>query len=268
MKREAERAIAHPIGKQWEDAFSHIEALTLARAGRLQEARRTALAATDLARQSGQRERAAMFEAAVAVWEAFYGNASAARRAADDALRRGRGRDIDYAVAFALAVSGNVSRSRALADDLARAFPEDTSVQFMYLPTLRALFALNSSQPGAAIQGLQSASRFDRAVGGLGFNAFFGALYPVYVRGRAYLAAHQPREAAAEFQKILDHRTIVLADPMDALARLQLARALEASGDTARAKSSYRDLFALWKDADLDVPVLKQARAEYARLRD
>ena len=158
-------------------------------------------------------------------------------------------------------------RDRArLPSDLAREFPEDTSVQFMYLPTLRALFALNARDAAAAIQSLQTASRFDLAMGGIGFNGYFGRLYPIYVRGLAYLAAQQPAEAAAEFQRIVDHRSIVLVDPMDALARLQLARALALSGDTVKAKSVYNDLLTLWKNADPDIRVLKEARAEYARL--
>ena len=119
----------------------------------------------------------------------------------------------------------------------------------------------------AAIQSLQTASRFDLATGGIGFNGYFGKLYPIYVRGLAYLAAQQPVEAAAEFQRIVDHRSIVLVDPIDALARLQLARALALSGDTVKAKSAYNDLFTLWKNADPEIPVLKEARAEYARLR-
>ena len=137
----------------------------------------------------------------------------------------------------------------------------------MWLPTLHALFYLNARDSAAAIRSLQTASRFDLALGGLGFNGFFGALYPVYVRGMAYLAADQPREAAAEFQKILDHRTIVLADPMGALARLQLARALVLSGDTVKAKSVYDDLLTLWKNADPGIPVVEAARAEHARLQ-
>jgi eukaryotic-like serine/threonine-protein kinase len=139
-------------------------------------------------------------------------------------------------------------------------------VQFMYLPTLRALFALNAHDPAAAIQALQVASRYDLHTGGVGIIQRFGALYPIYVRGQAYLAARQPAEAAGEFQRILDHRSIVLVDPMGALARLQLARALALSGDTVKAKSAYSDLLTLWADADSDIPVLEAARAEYARL--
>jgi hypothetical protein len=118
----------------------------------------------------------------------------------------------------------------------------------------------------AAIQALQVASRYDLHTVGVSYIGRFGALYPIYVRGQAYLAARQPAAAAGEFHRILDHRSIVLVDPMDAMARLQLARALALSGDTVKAKSAYRDLFTLWKNADSDIPVLKAARAEYGRL--
>jgi Flp pilus assembly protein TadD len=118
----------------------------------------------------------------------------------------------------------------------------------------------------AAIQALQTASRYDLALGGLGFTGRFGGLYPIYVRGKAYLEANQPAAAVAEFQRIVDHRSIVLVDPMDAMARLQLARALALSGDTVKAKRAYNDLLTLWKDADPDVRLLKEAQAEYARL--
>ncbi|MEO7270720.1 MAG: hypothetical protein ABI211_01815 [Vicinamibacterales bacterium] len=251
-----------------EDLISHLEALALARSGRLQDARRMSAIPAEIAQRSGRRERAGLFEAATAVWEALYGNAAAARQSAASALKLGRGRDVDYAAAFALALAGDLPQSRALADDLSRDGPEDTSVQFMYLPTLRALFSLNTSTPdaAAAIHALQTASRYDLALGRVGIVGRFGGLYHIYVRGLAYLAARQPAKAAAEFQRILDHRGIVLVDPMDPLARLQLARALVLSGDIVKAKHAYGDLFTLWKDADPDSAVLKAAQAEYARL--
>ena len=178
--------------------------------------------------------------AATAVWEAFYGNTAAARQKAMEATALSRGRHVDYAVAFALALSGDVARARQLAGDLEKNFPEDTSVQSLYLPALRALFAIDARDPSAAIQSLQSASRYDLGSGGLAFYWRFGALYPIYVRGQAYMAARQPAQAVAEFQRIVDHRSIVLVDPMDAMARLQLARALALSGDTVKAKSAVR----------------------------
>ena len=139
----------------------------------------------------------------------------------------------------------------------------------MYLPTLRALFSLNTPTPdaAAAIQALQTASRYDLALGRIGFIGRFGGLYSIYVRGLAYLAARQPAAAASEFQRILDHRSIVLVDPIDAMARLQLARALALSGDAVKAKAAYDDLFTLWKAADAKIPIIEKARAEYARLR-
>ena len=261
------RAVLARGNRGTEDRISHVEALVLARSGRLEDARRTSAVAVDIAQNVGQRERAALFEVATAVWEAFYGNGAAARQKVTRALDLARGRDVDYAAAFALVLSGDEARSRALAAELAKNFPEDTSVQYLYLPTLRGLFSLNAHDAAAAIQSLQTASRFDLGIGGVGVTGYFGRLYPIYVRGLAYLAAHQPAEAIGEFQRILDHRSIVLVDPMAAMARLQLARALALSGDTVKARSAYNDLFALWKDADADIPVLKRAKTEYARLQ-
>ncbi|AMY09305.1 putative PEP-CTERM system TPR-repeat lipoprotein [Luteitalea pratensis] len=263
LRRSAAIARKNPAA---EDIMSHLEALAMARSGRLHEARSMAAMPVEIAQRSGRRERAGLFAAATAVWEAFYGNAAAARHSATRALDLGRGREVDYAAAFALALAGDLPQSRALAEDLARQFPEDTFVQFMYLPTLRALFALSTHDSAAAIQALQTASRYDLALGGVGFTGRFGGLYPVYVRGLAYLAAQQPTAAAAEFRRILDHGSIVLVDPMDAMARLQLARALVLSGETAKAKSAYDDLFTLWKDADPGIPMVNEARAEYAKL--
>lgn len=266
LRRTATAARKNPAT---EDSIANIEALALARSGQLQDARRMAERAVQIAEKSGQQERAGLFEAATAVWEAFYGNGAAARQRATRSLALGRGgREVDYAAAFALALSSDLPQSRSLAQDLAREFPEDTSVQFMYLPTLRALFSLNTPTPdaAAALQALQTASRYDLALGRVGFIGRFGGLYPIYVRGLAYLAARQPAEAAAEFQRIVDHRSMVLVDPVDAMARLQMARALALSGDIVKAKNVYRDLLTLWKNADPDIPVLKAARAEYARL--
>ncbi len=250
-----------------EDMIAHLEALVLARSGRLQEARRIASGAVEIARRASRHERAAHFVVATAVWEAFYGNTAAARQKAMEATALSRGRHVDYAAAFALALSGDVARARQLAGDPEKNFPEDTSVQSLYLPALRALFAIDAHDPSAAIQSLQSASRYDLGTGGLAFYWRFGALYPIYVRGHAYLAARQPAKAVAEFQRIVDHRSIVLVDPMDAMARLQLARALDLSGDTVKAKSAYSDLLTLWKDADAKIPIVQQARAESVRLR-
>jgi tetratricopeptide (TPR) repeat protein len=199
------------------------------------------------------------------VREAVFGNASEARRNALAALDLSKGRDVQYGAALALALSGDLSRSQALADDLERRFPEDTFVRFTYLPTLRAVLALNRGEPSNAVKLLQIAAPFDLAIPG-SYLGFFGALYPAYVRGEAYLAARQHDEAGAEFQKILDRRRIVGSDVILPLAHLQIGRAYALSGDKAKARSAYQDFFNLWKDADPDIPILKQAQAEYAKL--
>lgn len=146
-------------------------------------------------------------------------------------------------------------------------FPENTFVQFSYLLTLRALFALNRREPSRVIELLQISAPNELGAPASSFSGFFGALYPIYVRGLAYLARHQSSAAAAEFQKILDHRGIVVIDPIGALAHLQLGRALAESGDKVKAMSAYHGFLMLWKDADPDIPVLKQAKAEYAKLQ-
>jgi hypothetical protein len=148
---------------------------------------------------------------------------------------------------------------------LERRFPEDTSVRFSYLPVLRARLALNHGDASLALTLLQAAIPYELGVPRSGVSALFGALYPVYVRGEAYLAAHQGVEAATEFRKILDHRGVVINDPIGALARLQLGRAFAMSGDMTRAKAAYQDFLSLWKDADPDIPILKQAKAEFAK---
>jgi serine/threonine protein kinase/tetratricopeptide (TPR) repeat protein len=263
MEREAALSQGKPGA---EESIAHSQALVLAHSGHLQQATRMSQRAVDLARQVDQRGSAATYEAGAAVWNAFFGNASAASRSAIAALDLSKGRDVEYGAAFALALSGESSRAEALADDLERRFPEDTSVRFSYLPALRGLFALNHHDPSKAIDLLQTAVPYDLAQTGIGFFGLFGNLYPAYVRGEAYLAAHQGLQAAAEFQKILDHRGIVLADPAGPLARLELGRAYALSGDKTRAKAAYQDFLTLWKDADPDIPILQQAQSEYAML--
>ena len=182
------------------------------------------------------------------------------------ALALSKGREVEYGAAFALALAGDSARSQTLANDLERRFPEDTPVRFCYTPVLRALLALNRDEPSKAVELLQIAGPYELGAPPSSFYGFFGTFYPAYVRGLAYLAAHQGAEAAAEFQKILDHRGIVISDPIGALAHLQLGRAYALSGDKTKAKSAYQDFLTLWKDADPEIPIFKQAKAEYAKL--
>jgi tetratricopeptide (TPR) repeat protein len=261
-----DREIARAPQEHAEDWMSHNQALVLARSGQMRQARTMWERAVAVAQQAGNRERAAIYEAAEAVCEAHFGNAVAAKKRARAALDLAKGRDVEYAAAFALALSGDSSESQRLAVDLEKRFPEDTPVQFEYLPTLQALSALAHRAPADAVEQLQRAVPYDFALPGTAFFARFGGLYPAYVRGEAYLETRQGREAAAEFQKILDHRGIVFADPVGALAHLQLGRALVLSGEKDKARVAYRDFLTLWNDADPEVPIFKQAKAEYARL--
>jgi DNA-binding winged helix-turn-helix (wHTH) protein/Tfp pilus assembly protein PilF len=262
MERIAARAREQSGAENW--IYSG-QAFTLAYSGRLRQARNLSQLAAEQATLAGQRERAGLWEAGAALREAFFGNNAAAAKRGSAALMLSKDREAEYGAAFAFALAGYASSSLQLANDLEKRFPEDTSVRFSYLPSLRSLLALNSREISKALELLQTAipseSGVPRAADGL-----FGALYPVYVRGLAYLAAHQGAEAAIEFQKILDHRGIVASDPVGALVHLQIGRAFALSGDKAKAKTAYQDFLTLWKDADPDIPVFREARAELAKL--
>ena len=238
----------------------HNHALVLSYSGQIREAETAWQGAVSLAQENGEGEKAGMYETAAAVTEAHLGNAAAATRHALAALELGKGRDVEFGAAFALQLSGDTSRPRALADDLDKRFPEDTSVRFSYLPTLHALFALAENDPSRALEELEPALPHDLAFPGTAFSAKFGALRSATSVARPISQHRRGPEAAAEFKKILDHHYLVLADPVGPLARLQLGRAMAQSGDKTSAKAAYRDLLGLWKDADSDMPILKEAR--------
>jgi serine/threonine protein kinase len=264
---EMDRVISQ--GKQdprAEGEFDHVRALVAAQAGRLKDADRLSRHAVDLARRAGEKETAATFIAAQAIWNGFYGNVAEARQRAEAALSMAGGRDLNYAAAFALALANEFPRSQALAAELDKAYPEDTQVQSGYLPALRGLAAIGGKDPQKAIDLLQTNSAYEFGVPPLDFNTYFGGLYPVYVRGLAYLAMNRGAEAATEFQKILDHKGLTAGDPVSAMAQLQLARARGLAGDNAKAKAAYQQFLNHWKDADPFVPVLKHARAELEKL--
>jgi DNA-binding winged helix-turn-helix (wHTH) protein/predicted Zn-dependent protease len=266
-KTGMQHAVASAGGKSGaEDWISDHEALVLAYAGQLHQSRALTQRAEELAKQANQREEAALFEAGAALREAFFGNPFAARERATAALGLSKNKDVQYGAAFSFALAGDDSRAEMLAKDLEKRFPEDTLVRFSYIPSIRALQALNRGEPTKAVELLEVSAPYELGAPHSSMHGFFGAMYPVYVRGMAYLAAHQGREAAAEFQKILDHPGLVVSDPIGALARLQLGRAYVVSGDRTRAKSAYEDFLNLWKDADSEIPIFKQAKAEYASL--
>ncbi len=248
-----------------EDVLLALEADTAAYSGRLGDARDFSRRAEASAERAEEKETAASYQADAALREAVFGNAAEARQRAAAALGLSTGRDVKYGAALALALAGGAARAQALADDLAKRFPEDTVVQFNYLPTLHAQLALSHNDASKAIEALQAAAPYELGDPTEAFNLV--SLYPVYVRGEAYLAGHQGTGAAAEFHKILDHRGVVFNEPIGALAHLGLARAYALQGDTVKARTAYKDFLTLWKDADPDIPVLKEAKSGYAKLQ-
>jgi eukaryotic-like serine/threonine-protein kinase len=188
------------------------------------------------------------------------GNAASAEQHAQAAVGVPDARDPNALAAIALALASDAALAGRLADSLAKRFPEDTLVQFNYLPTIRAATALSGRNPGQAIVALQVAAPYE-------LGEIVCLLCPVYVRGEAYLAAHQGPAAAAEFQKIIDHPGLAGNNIIGALAHLGIGRAYALSGDTAKARTAYQDFLTLWKDADPDIPILKEAKAEYAKLQ-
>jgi len=267
MEQAASAARQNPIAA---DILPVKEAFVLAYSGHLKEAKKKLQLSADLARKSGAQERAATLETVESLWDALFDNKALATQTAREVLKASTARVVEYGAALALALSRDSQAAQAVVDDLARRFPEDTCVQTSYLPVLRARLALNQngngSGPARAIQSLQAAVAYELGTPHSQFIGFFGALYPVYMRGEAYLEANQGAEAAAEFQKIIDNRGIVASDPIGALAHLQLGRAWHKAGNDEKARSAYRDFLALWKDAD-DTPILQHATAEYAKLQ-
>jgi tetratricopeptide (TPR) repeat protein/predicted Ser/Thr protein kinase len=242
------------------------QAFVLAYYGHLEQARKMSRRAMDAALQGNHRDQAALFSIDAALREAFLGNAAAATKNALAGLEISRDRTLEFGAAFSLAFSGDTARAQTMEMDLEKRFPEDTLMRSHYLPALRALAALKRGDESSAIEALRAAVPTDLGATRSNLHGAFAPMYTVYVRGEAYLAAHQGAEAAVQFQSILNHRGIVIGDPIGALARWKLGQAYALAGETAKAKATYSDFLELWKDADPEIPVLKQARSEFARL--
>jgi len=241
-----------------------LQADTSAYSGRLKDARDLSRRAMDSAARADLREASAMYAARSALREALFGHLDEARRQAARATEQSTDEGVHFSAALTLAYAGDDKQARALIADLAERFPESTITQVNFLPTLRARLALNKRNASEAIESLTNTAPYELGRSG---TYWWTALYPVYERGEAYLVARQGAAAVAEFQKIIDHRAIVLNSPIGALAYLQISRAYAMQGDVAKAKTAYRDFLTLWKDADSDIPVLKQGKAEYAKLQ-
>jgi eukaryotic-like serine/threonine-protein kinase len=226
--------------------------------GRLRQARDSWRRAIDLERNRGFKERAASVSAYGALIELEFGNLEVARQGASSSLAIANGQGSRILAAISLARSGDTSGSLALADELNKRFPSDTLLQRYSLPTIRGAIALARKDPAQAVTALQTLPYE------LGAVPAIPPLYPIYLRGEAYLEKRQGKEAAAEFQKILDHRGITGNSPFGALAHLQIARAYAVAGDKTKARTAYQDFLALWKEADPDIPIFRQAKAEYA----
>ena len=252
-----------------EDVLLAAEADATAYSGQLRKARGFSRQAVASALKAGEKETASGYEAGAALREALFRNPAEARQRAAAALALATPRDVEYGIALALTLTNTNKSSQAqvtnMMDDLARRFPQDTVVQFNYLPTIKALVEMNLGNPAKAIEIMEAARPYE--LGSPSNISMSLSMYPVYVRGLAYLSAKQGIKATAEFQRILAHRGIVQTEPIGALAHLGLARAYALQGDTAKAKAVYQEFLTLWKDADPDIPILKQAKAEYAKLQ-
>jgi Flp pilus assembly protein TadD len=264
---EMARQVAAAAGKTGaEDLLLALSADTAAYFGHLRTARELSRQASNSAKVAGETEASATYEIVAALREGLFGNIEKAREQIRVATAPMNVSDPYYGFGLALAYAGNANGVQRSVEDLNKRFPEDTVVQFNYLATLRAKLALMHSNPRQAIDDLELAAPYELGLPAIGFYNWPN-LYPVYVRGEAYLAAHQGHEAVTEFQKILNHRGIVLNEPIGALAHLQLGRAYAMQGETTKARTAYHDFFTLWKDADSDIPILKQAKAEYVKLQ-
>jgi hypothetical protein len=247
-----------------EDSLLSLQSDTEAYYGRLTSARELSRRAVDSATRSQAKEAAAGWLVNSALREAEFGYASVAQEDVREALRLSTGRDVLVLAALALARSGDVAGAQRLARDLEREFPTNTVIQSYWLPTIHAAIELRKHNPERAFEILQTSSPVE-----LGSPPPIGlaTLYPVYLRGESYLLHAQAEMATAEFQKILDHPGLVLNFPLHALAHRELAKARALAHDPGGARRAYQEFFNLWKDADADIPALREAKIEYARLR-
>ena len=257
MRKQVEWATGRPGA---EDLLFSAEADTQTFYGEFDRARNFTQRAVRSARNADAPETAAGWMANAALYEAEAGNTVQARTIATDALEMSNGRDVELQAALALARAGQVAQAEKIAAKLDAQYPLGTMVQNYWLPSIRAAIELQKNNANRAIELLEMTVPYELGEG------LQGHMYPAYLRGEAYLPLGRVHEAAAEFQKVLDHRGVVVNFVIGSLARLQLARAESMSGDTASARRHYEDFLELWKNADTNLPILKTARTEYERL--
>ena len=263
MKRQAALVTGQPGA---EDVLLSAQSDTEAFYGHAVKAREFARRAVDSALHAGLKETAAQWQLYSALKEAEFGNSERGRREVKEGLEMASTRDAQILAALTLARAGDMARAQTLAEQLEKQFPLNTALNGYWLPTIRAYLEIQQDNPAQALKELEPASRYE-----LGFfppqSGPGGLLYPAHVRGQAYLLLHQGKAAASEFQKLLDHRTMLGNSPLASLTRLNIGRSYALQGDSAKARAAYQDFLALWKDADPDIPILKQAKSEYAKLQ-
>ena len=262
---EMERQVAWSAGKPGdEDLLLSFQSDAEAYYGHLAKARDFSRRAVDSAVRNDSKETAALWQVNAALREAEFGNSAIAKQDVAAALALAPGRDVKLLAALTLARIGETAGAKASVEELEKNYPSFTLLKVYWLPSIKAAMELNANNSTQAMVDLEAAAPYEL---GEPPQLQLGTMYPVYIRGQAQLAAHNGAAAATEFQKFLDHRGITLNFPLGALAHLGLARAYALSGDTAKAKTAYNDFFALWKDADPDIPILQQAKAEDANLK-
>jgi predicted Ser/Thr protein kinase/Tfp pilus assembly protein PilF len=247
-----------------EDTLLSAQSDTEAYYGQLKKARDFTRRAADSAIRADSKETAALWQANAALREAEFGNAAAAKQDVTAALGLAPGRDVKVLAALAMARVGDTARAQVMVEELEKSNPTNTVLKLYWLPTLKAAIEVNGGNAAPALESLEAAAPYEL---GEPPPMQVGSLYPAYLRGHAYLLARNGTAAASEFQKLLEHRGIVVNFPTGVLAHLGLARAYALQGDTARARTKYQDFLVLWKDADPDIPILKEAKAEYAKIQ-
>ena len=262
---QMEQQVAWGAGKPGdEDPLLSMQSDTEAYYGRLGKARDFSRRAVDSAVRADSKETAALWQANAALREAELGNTASARQGVTAALALSQGRDVKVLSALALARSGDVPRAKAMAEELEKNYPSNTILKLYWLPAINAAIELSKGNSSQATTLLEAAAPYE--LGGPP-PLQEGTLYPAYLRGQAYLLAHNGTAAAGEFQKLIDHRGIVMNFVTGSLSHLQIGRAYAMAGDTAKAKAAYQDFLTLWKNADPDIPILREAKAEYAKLQ-
>jgi len=263
---EMQRQVDAAMGKPGEDVLLSFASDTEAFYGRLGGARRLSQRAIESARGSESKETAAAWRMNAALREAEFDNMARSRQEIAPALAEGPTRDVSVLAALAFSRIGDINSAERMARDLAERFPLNTAINRYWLPAIYASIEIRRDNLAKALEDLRTTSLYELGSPLPQFEVG-GSLYPVYIRGQIYLSLHQGKEAAAEFQKFLEHRGVALNSPLGALARLQLGRAYALQDKTVQSRAAYQDFFRLWKDADPDIPILIAAKAEYAKLK-